>query len=197
MLYKTNVSLIFLTYVLARLELSTGTIGKIYNRNHLSFILWIVAFNRLTYYGVKFYINTLLRSTETASLYSSYMVCREHNLIELVLLDSKAEIYLTYNICYVLSGKVYIKRTTVMQLGSTFICNCNIALHISDAFCSHLQEHLEIVVAASGEWHKTGRCIHLTQSHVTHHRLLLQFLSAPEDGRKKRPKHVEQYCSYK
>ena len=33
--------------------------------------------------------------------------------------------------------------------------------------------------------------------HVTHQRLLLQFLSAPEDGRKKRPKHVEQYFSYK
>ena len=28
------------------------------------------------------------------------------------------------------------------------------------------------------------------------YRLLLQFLSAPEDGRKKRPKHVEYYCSY-
>ena len=26
---------------------------------------------------------------------------------------------------------------------------------------------------------------------------LLQFLSVPEGGRKKRPKHVEQYCSYK
>ena len=38
---------------------------------------------------------------------------------------------------------------------------------------------------------------YLTPSHVTHQRLLLQFLSAPEDGRKKRPKHVEQYCSYK
>ena len=43
------------------------------------------------------------------------------------------------------------KRTDVMQLGSMFICNCNIALHVSDAFCVHLQEHLEIVVAASGE----------------------------------------------
>ena len=75
-----------------------------------------------------------------------------------------------------------------MQLGSMFICNCNIALHVSDAFCVHLQEHLEIVEAASGEWHAT---------HVTHQRLLLQFLSAPEDGRKQRPKHVEQYCSYK
>ena len=31
---------------------------------------------------------------------------------------------------------------------------------------------------------------------VIHQRLLLQFLSAPEDGRKKRPKHVEHYCSY-
>ena len=30
-----------------------------------------------------------------------------------------------------------------MQLGSMFICNCNIGLHVSDAFCVHLQEHLE------------------------------------------------------
>ena len=36
-----------------------------------------------------------------------------------------------------------------MQLGSMFICNCNIALHVSDAFCVHLQEHLETVEAAS------------------------------------------------
>ena len=40
---------------------------------------------------------------------------------------------------------IYIKRTNVMQLGSMFICNCNIALHVSDAFCVHLQEHLETV----------------------------------------------------
>ena len=32
---------------------------------------------------------------------------------------------------------------------------------------------------------------YFTPSHVIHQRLLLQFLSAPEDGRKKRPKHVE------
>ena len=43
-----------------------------------------------------------------------------------------------------------------MQLGSMFICNCNNALHVSDAFCVHLQEHLEIVEAASGQWHETG-----------------------------------------
>ena len=43
------------------------------------------------------------------------------------------------------------KRTNVMQLGSMFICNCNIALRVLDAFCVHLQEHLEIVEAASGE----------------------------------------------
>ena len=47
-------------------------------------------------------------------------------------------------------GLIYIKRTNVMQLGSMFISNCNIALHVSDAFCVHLQEHLETVVAASG-----------------------------------------------
>ena len=36
-----------------------------------------------------------------------------------------------------------------MQLGSMFISNCNNALHVSDAFCVHPQEHLETVVAAS------------------------------------------------
>ena len=51
---------------------------------------------------------------------------------------------------------MYIKRTNVMQLGSMFICNCNITVHVSDAFCVHLQEHLETVEAASGEWHETG-----------------------------------------
>ena len=39
-----------------------------------------------------------------------------------------------------------------MHLGSMFICKYNIALHVSDAFCAHLQEHLETVeAAASGE----------------------------------------------
>ena len=37
---------------------------------------------------------------------------------------------------------------------------------------------------------------YFTPSHVIHQRLLLQFLSAPENGGKKRPKHVEYYCSY-
>ena len=32
---------------------------------------------------------------------------------------------------------------------------------------------------------------YFTPSNVIHQRLLLQFLSAPEDGRKKGPKHVE------
>jgi len=43
-----------------------------------------------------------------------------------------------------------------MQLGSMFICKCNITLHVSDSFCVHLQEHLETVEVASGEWHETG-----------------------------------------
>ena len=38
-----------------------------------------------------------------------------------------------------------------MQLGSMFICNCNIPLRVLDAFCVNLQEHLETVEAASGE----------------------------------------------
>jgi hypothetical protein len=43
-----------------------------------------------------------------------------------------------------------------MQLGSMFISNCNITLHVSDAFCVHLQEYLETVVAASGVCHEVG-----------------------------------------
>jgi len=37
---------------------------------------------------------------------------------------------------------------------------------------------------------------YFTPSHIIHQRLLPQFLSAPENGRKKRPKHIEYYCSY-
>jgi hypothetical protein len=33
-----------------------------------------------------------------------------------------------------------------MQLGSRFISNCNITLHVSDAFCVHPQEYLKTVV---------------------------------------------------
>ena len=53
-----------------------------------------------------------------------------------------------------------------MQLGSMFISNCNNALHVSNAFCIHLQEHLESVVAASGVRHAArykaniNRCIY-------------------------------------
>jgi len=43
-----------------------------------------------------------------------------------------------------------------MQLGSMFISNRNNAVHVSDAFYVHPQEHLETVVAASGVWYETG-----------------------------------------
>ena len=78
-----------------------------------------------------------------------------------------------------------------MQLGSMFICNCNIALHVSDAFCVYTQ--YDLVWMPSTLDALIG---YFTPSHVTHQRLLLQFLSAPGDGPKKRPKHVQQYCSY-
>ena len=45
-----------------------------------------------------------------------------------------------------------------MQLGSMFICNCNIALHVSDAFCVHLQEHLETVEAAVEAASTVSKC---------------------------------------
>ena len=42
-----------------------------------------------------------------------------------------------------------------MQL-SMFISNYNNAVHVSDAFCVHPQEHLETVVAASGVRYEKG-----------------------------------------
>ena len=37
-----------------------------------------------------------------------------------------------------------------MQLGRMFINNCNNNVHVSETFCVHPQEHLKIVVTASG-----------------------------------------------
>jgi hypothetical protein len=97
-----------------------------------------------------------------------------------------------------------------MQLGSMFISNCNNTLNVSDAICVHPQEHLKTIVTAEaidlfdmlqdikrrGEvsyiqydlMRKTSTLDALTgyftPSHVKHQRLSLQFLSAPEDGRK-------------
>jgi len=95
-----------------------------------------------------------------------------------------------------------------MQLGGMFISNCNNTIHVSDAFCVHPQEHLKTVVTALSHivytqydlvWKQSTLDTHIghfTPSHVINQRLLHQFLSAPEDGRKRRPKHVEYYCSY-
>ena len=77
-----------------------------------------------------------------------------------------------------------------MHLGIMFISNCNNTLHVSDAFCVHHQEHLKTVVTLD------ALIGYFTPSHLINQRLLLQFLSAPEDGREKRPKHVDYYCSY-
>jgi hypothetical protein len=75
-----------------------------------------------------------------------------------------------------------------MQLGSVFISNCNNTLHVSDAICVHPQEHLKTVVTVDGfraEAIDLGRLTgYFTPSHVKNQRLLLQFLSAPEDGSK-------------
>ena len=60
-----------------------------------------------------------------------------------------------------------------MQLGSMFISNCNNAIHVSDAFFVHPQQHLDTSLG------------YFTPSHVINQRMLLQFLSAPEDERKK------------
>ena len=53
-----------------------------------------------------------------------------------------------------------------MQLGSMFICNCNIAVHVSDTICFHLEEHLETVVAASGEWVSGAKLHHVGSFYI-------------------------------
>ena len=74
-----------------------------------------------------------------------------------------------------------------MQLGSMFISNCNNALRVSDATQYDLVRKPSTLDALIG---------YFTLSHIIYQRLLLHFLSAPEDESKKRPKHVEHYCSY-
>ena len=69
-----------------------------------------------------------------------------------------------------------------MQLGSMFISNWNI--HNTQYDLVQKPSTLDALIG------------HFTPSHVIHQRLLLRVLSAPGDGRKKRPKHVEYYCSY-
>ena len=80
-----------------------------------------------------------------------------------------------------------------MQLGSMFISNCNNTLQVSDAFCVHPQEHLKLSAEAIDlglpYWILHPVSFHTPDAVTT-------VLSAPEDGRKKRPKHVEYYCSY-
>jgi len=39
---------------------------------------------------------------------------------------------------------IYIKKTNLMQSSSMFIGNCKTAVHVSVAFCVHLQEHYEL-----------------------------------------------------
>ena len=82
-----------------------------------------------------------------------------------------------------------------MQLGSMFNSNCNNTLHISDAFCVHSQESYKQYDLVRKPSTLDALIGYFTPSHVIHQRLLLQFLSAPENGRKERPKHVEYYCN--
>jgi hypothetical protein len=59
-----------------------------------------------------------------------------------------------------------------MQLGSMFISNGNITLHVSDAFCIHPQEYLKTAIAASGLWYAASykaninKCCEIGRAHV-------------------------------
>jgi len=61
-----------------------------------------------------------------------------------------------------------------MQLDGMFISNCNNTLHVSDA-----------IDLGRPYWIPHPGSCHTPEA-----------VSAPENGRKKRPKHVEYYCSY-
>ena len=61
-----------------------------------------------------------------------------------------------------------------MQFGSMVISNYNNALHVSDAFCVHPQEHLETVVAASGVWHESlSETAHSPSKHKDKHGFII------------------------
>ena len=62
----------------------------------------------------------------------------------------------------------YIKDKEDATLAVLFINHCKITLHVSDAFCVHYQEY---------PWHAPVAATTV--------------FSTPDDGRRKRPKHVE------
>ena len=53
-----------------------------------------------------------------------------------------------------------------MQLGSMLISNCNITLHVSDAFCVHPQEHLKTVVAEDIDLRRPYWILHPVSCHT-------------------------------
>ena len=50
-------------------------------------------------------------------------------------------IYMSIYIYIYIYVSICIKKTNLMQSSSMFIGNCKIALHVSVAFCVHLQKH--------------------------------------------------------
>jgi len=60
-----------------------------------------------------------------------------------------------YTMIFITQYGIYMKEATWCSLAVCLFVTAIIAVHVSDAFCVHLQEHLEILEAASGEWHET------------------------------------------
>ena len=70
----------------------------------------------------------------------------------------------------------YAKNQQDATLAVLFISNCKITLHVSDAFCVHDQEYYWIYIFPD-PWHTP-----VAASTV---------VNTPDDGRRKRSKHVE------
>jgi len=72
----------------------------------------------------------------------------------------------------------YIKNQLDATLAVSFISHCKITLHVSDAFCSgNLPRTSLLDIKHPDPWH-----VPVAASAV---------FSTPDDGRRKRPKHVE------
>ena len=74
------------------------------------------------------------------------------------------------------------------------------ALHVSDALCVHRQEHYKlqqqplVFVQCATDFEHLYR-IYSIPTHDKHQLAAVTVYSAPDDGRKGRPKHVEHTCS--
>jgi hypothetical protein len=82
----------------------------------------------------------------------------------------------------------YIKNQQDANLAVLFISHCKITLHVSDAFCVH---HQEAITQCSGNRPRTSLLDIYHPDPWNAPVAATTVFSTPDDGRRKRPKHVE------